>query len=157
MQLKVRFSGLCILTALILCIMTGVSLAEDTGMNVSETVNTMDINSMDIINDTELQSTVLENLESNGVDTSVLRAAISVGATGKVRNILELYKDKLQANPDYVKPEESGNESTPVTSNTETVPEEPTPIPTKTQSPISLITVVFGFMAVLCIFSFQKR
>lgn len=155
MQLKVRFSGLCIFTALILCLMTGVSVAENTEMNVSETVNTMDISSMDIINDTELQDTVLANLESNGVDTNVLRAAISVGATGKVRNILELYKDKLQANPDYVKPDKSVNQSSQ--DNTETMPEEPAPLPTKTQSPISLITVIFGFMAVLCIFSLQKR
>ncbi|NLV26065.1 MAG: hypothetical protein GXY48_02690 [Methanomicrobiales archaeon] len=136
--------------------MTGVSLAEDTGMNVSETVNTMDINSMDIINDTELQSTVLENLESNGVDTSVLRAAISVGATGKVRNILELYKDKLQANPDYVKPEESENQSAQDITKEETSPAETAPVGTEAKSPLSPFTILVGLMAGVCIIYMKK-
>lgn len=150
--MNAKMKAISLFMFLLLCAPVWVSAAEESAANSST-----DISAMDIINDTTLRDEVLANLESNGVNTSVLRAAISVGATGKVQNILEFYKDKLKANPNYVKPEETGNESTDKSNVDETVPAESVPLPTETKSPVSPFTILAGIGAAGCVIIFLKR
>ncbi|MDD1723562.1 MAG: hypothetical protein LUQ07_00365 [Methanospirillum sp.] len=166
MTLNIILSRTLIVFSLILCLVAGASAAEesatqslDNGSSVQagSTVNLNDINSLDLINDTATRELVLSNLESNGVNTSVLRAAISVGATGKVKNILEYYKDKIQANPDAVKPEATADESAAGNGESKTTSEEATPVPTGTKSPLSPFVTLIGIAAAGCVAFVLKR
>jgi len=166
MNFNTKFIGIFIFISLVLCITTVVSAENNSA--VQSTVNELtvqtenanshnDINSTDIINDTDLREEIISNLESNGVNTSVLRAAISVGDNNKAKNILELYKDKLQANPDYVKPEQTEINPGKDNSDSNTIPVKSTPAPSETKSPLSIFTVIIGIGAAICVTLFLKR
>lgn len=165
MTLNLNLFGTLIVFSLILCLVAGVSAAEESttqsvgnngsSVQTGNAANLNDISTLDLINDTVTRDQVLSNLESNGVNTSVLRAAISVGASGKVKNILEYYKDKIQANPNAVKPEATAEGSAAETGESKTTPEA-TPVPTGTKSPLSPFVALIGIVAAGCI-AFLKR
>ena len=164
MKLKYSIISICFLLALVCALPGGVSAAEANGSPepAESTVSpidlsSMDVRSMDIINNSELRDTVISNLESNGVDTSVLKAAISVGANGKVANILEYYKDKLQANPDYVNPTEDVKSSAEEKEEKNEMADEPTAIPTDTKSALSPFIALIGIAIAGCAAFAMKR
>jgi hypothetical protein len=165
MNYNSKFIGILIFIALIFCVSSVVSAAENSAVQSSgndssvqsASLSTQSPDTMDIINNSDLREEVITNLESNGVNTSVLQAAISVGNTEKVKNILVYYKDKLQAAPKNETSSPVESEAVKEKQTSKATEEGQTPVPVGTKSPLSPFTVLMGIGLAGCAVFLLKR
>jgi|GEM_PF-4776179 len=122
----------------------------------------------DFANNSEFQNKMISDLESAGIDTSEIKAAIASGDKERVRNLMTSYRDKLpgpmngtpgesgmgpgmgpgpQGQPGDIKQPGPGSQSQ----------EQSSPVPTPTQSPVSPLTILVGIGAAGCATLLLKR
>ena len=98
------FFSLCLLIVLT----PGVSAGNETVMQASENHSTVQPCNLppqnngtppDFVNNSEFRDKMISDLESNGVNTSELKAAIASGDQEKSRNLMESLRDKLPHGP----------------------------------------------------------
>jgi hypothetical protein len=112
----------------------------------------------DFVNNTEFQNKMISDLDSAGVNTSEIKAAIASGDQEKVRSLMESYRDKMPG-PRNGTPGDGrmgpGPQGQPGSQSQQQ--EQSTPMPTPTQSPISPLTILAGIGAAGCATLLLKR
>lgn len=117
----------------------------------------------DFVNNSEFREKILSDLESKGVDTAELRAAMQSGDQEKILKLMDSFRDKLPGGPQNGTPgpkfdgkepmgnqtkyngpaDKSGTAPSPVQSA-----QKSQPVPTPTKSPLSPLIVLTGIGAV---------
>ena len=123
-------------------------------------------------NDTAFEERMVKDLESQGVDTTELKAAIASGDQEKIRSVMEGLKDKMPRPSMNGTPGNEGkpqgndapqqkpaDKQAPAESNSGEKPSETTgPQPTQTQSPLSPLTIIAGIGAAgLAVVSLKRQ
>jgi hypothetical protein len=116
----------------------------------------------DFVNNTEFQNKMISDLETAGVNTSEIKAAIASGDQAKVRSLMESHRGKMPG-PRNGTPGDGGmgpgmGPGPQGQPGLQSQPQEQaTPMPTPTQSPISPLTILAGIGAAGCVTFLNKR
>lgn len=130
----------------------------------------------DFTNNSQFRENLLSDLESKGIDTTELRAAMESGDQEKIRQLMDSFRDKLPDRPQngtsgsgFDGKEQRGNLSTQgshtdkVSGVSGTAPtsiqsvKQSQPVPTPTKSPLSPIAIILGIGIAGLAFASIKR
>ena len=108
MDQNLKYFGLFFSLCLLIILTPGVSAGNETVMQVLENHSTVQPCSLppqnnstppDFVNNSEFRDKIISDLESNGVNTSELKAAIASGDQEKSRDLMESLRDKFRHGP----------------------------------------------------------